>query len=66
MFATIDDASAVFGAGYGALLMPLRNYFTLVGSPTQIPLRATTSWALHDEVMDIASPFDLVVVVVVV
>ena len=67
---TIRDASVSFGAGYGALLLPIerriaqylqRNCYTpLIGAVTPGPLHGTTSRALHDEVMAIRAPFHLV------
>ena len=67
---TIRDAIVAFGAGYGALLLPIerrivqylqRNYYTpLTGDATLVPLRGTTSRALHDEIMAIGAPFHLV------
>ena len=70
MSTTIRDATVTFGAGYGALLVPIqrrivqylqRNCYTpLIGDATPVPLRGTTSRALHDEVMAIGVPFRLV------
>ena len=70
MSTTIRDATVAFGAVYGALLVPIqrrivqylqRNYYTpLIGDATLVPLRGTTSRALHDEVMAIGVPFRLV------
>ena len=70
MSTTIRDATVTFGAGYGALLVPierriaqylLRNCYTpLTGDATPVPLRGTTARALHDEVMAIGAPFHLV------
>ena len=66
----IRDATVAFGAGYGALLVPIerrivqylqRNCYTpLIGDATLVPLRGTTSQALHDEIMAIGTPFHLV------
>ena len=70
MSTTIRDATAAFGAGHGALLVPIerrivqylqRNCYTpLIGDATLVPLRGTTSRALHDEIMAIRAPFHLV------
>ena len=70
MSTTIRDATAAFGAGHGALLVPIerrivqylqRNCYTpLIGDATLVPLRGTTSRALHDEIMAIGAPFHLV------
>ena len=67
---TIRDATVAFGAGYDALLVPIerrivqylqRNWYTpLIGDATLVPLRGTTSRALHDEIMAIGAPFHLV------
>ena len=66
----IRDSTVAFGAGYGALLVPIerriaqylqRNCYTsLIGDATLVPLRGTTSRALHDEVMALGAPFHLV------
>ena len=70
MSATIRDATVVFGAVYGALLVPIQRriaqylqhncYTLLIGDATLVPLRGTTSRALHDEIMAIGAPFHLV------
>ena len=66
----VRDATVTFGAGYGDLPLPIhrrivqylhRNCYTpLIGDATLVPLRGTTSRALHDEVMAIGAPFNLV------
>ena len=71
---TIRDATVAFGAGHGALLMPMErriaqylrcNYYMPQNrsgrAVTPVPLLGTTSQALHDEVMAIRAPFHLVV-----
>ena len=70
MTTPIRDATVAFGAGYGALVVPIerrivqylqRNCYTsLIGDATLLPLRSTTSRALHDEIMAIGGPFHLV------
>ena len=67
---TIRDATVAFGAGHGALVVPIerrivqylqRNCYTpLIGDVTLVPLRGTTSRALHDEILAIGGPFHLV------
>ena len=66
----VTFAIVTFGEGYGALLVPIerriaqylqRNCYTpLIGDATLVPLRGTTSRALHDEIMAIGGPFHLV------
>ena len=65
----IRDATVVFGAGHGALLVPIARrivqylqhncYTPLIGNAILVPLRGTTSRALHDEIMAIGVPFHL-------
>ena len=67
---TIRDATVAFGAGYGTiptLPLPIHGrivqylqhncYTPLIGNATLVPLRGTTSRALHDEIMAIGAPF---------
>ena len=69
MNTAILHAIVAFGAGHGTLLEVIEkgvakylvhNFYTLVGTTTPVPLRGTTSRALHDEIMTIRAPFDLV------
>ena len=60
------DATVAFGAGHGALLMPIeqrivqylqRNCYTpLIGDATLVPLRGTTLLALQEEIMAVRAP----------
>ena len=66
----IRDATVVFGAAHGTLLVPIKRriaqylqpncYTLLIGDVTPVPLRGTTSRALHKEIMTIRAPFHLV------
>ena len=65
----ISEAIVAYGDGHGYLRPSVfelvgdylkRNFYILVGTATRVRLHGRTSQALHDEIMAIGAPFDLV------
>ena len=64
-----DEVIVAYGDGHGYLFSSVfelvddylnANFYVLVGTATRVRLHGRTSQALHDEIMAIGAPFDLV------